>query len=454
MRKISLIALAMFVLGAAAGVAVDHYRPAPSGGNAVNASHAAGTAREPVESRQNAKYICPMHPEIVKDEPGACPICGMRLVLTTAASPALPQGAPDIAVSPTVVNNLSVRTARVQRETLWRQARVSAYIQSYTPGGTHAVHAPIAGRVAMLHAALGQRVRMGDLLLEIESPERAEAQAQHLQTLATGDAAKIEDSRRRLHALAFSSADIQRLEAMRAPESVLKIYAPHDGEIAALNLRVGAAVEPNAVLLTLRMMGETAVDADLFRDQLLWIKSGDRAELRLPHLPGRVWKGTVVREGVQLNPQKRTYLVRLNVPMPEGLVVANMTGEVRIFGDPRRNVLTIPRDALIRTEQGSRVVRALGAGRFKPVTVTPGSESGERVEIVSGLRAGDEVVVSAQFLIDSESSLRAEFLRLAEPTTDADKRQEIDEPVSAAEDHKHHDHHDSGMHRDATRMKE
>lgn len=450
MRKIRWIALAAFVLGAAAGVLVDRYRPAASGGNAVDASRVAGTAHEPSEKRQNAKYICPMHPEIVKNEPGTCPICGMRLV-PAAVSPAAAQGAPDIAVSATVVNSLSVRTARVQRETLWRQARVSAYIQSYTPGGTRAVHAPIAGRVAMLHAALGQRVRMGDALLEIESPGRAEAQARHLQTLAAGDAARIEDSRARLRALAFSGADIQRLEALRAPESALKISAPHDGEIVALNLRVGAAIEPNAVLLTLRMLGETAVDADLFRDQLLWIKSGDRAELRLPHLPGQAWKGTVVREGVQVNPQKRTYLVRLNVPLPEGLVVANMTGEVRIFGDPRKNALTIPRDALIRTEQGSRVVRALGAGRFKPVAVTPGLESGERVEIVSGLRAGDEVVVSAQFLIDSESSLRAEFLRLAGPPAGGDPKQTPADHGHAAGDHEHPDRE---VHGGAARMKE
>ncbi len=158
---------------------------------------------------------------------------------------------------------------------------------------------------------------------------------------------------------------------------------------------------------------EAVVDVDIFRSQMQWMKSGDRAELRLSHIPDKVWRGTVAVEGAQLNLQKRTYVVRLTFPMAEGVAMSNMTGEVRIFGDPKKNVLLVPRDALIRTEHESRVVRTLADGRYDPVIVMPGLESGDQVEIVAGLREGDQVVVSAQFLIDSESNLQAEFARMS-----------------------------------------
>jgi len=151
---------------------------------------------------------------------------------------------------------------------------------------------------------------------------------------------------------------------------------------------------------------------DIIQSQLLWMKSGDRTELRMHHLPGHVWKGTVAVDGVRQNAEHHTYGARLSFAMPEGSVRGDMYGEVRIFGAPKANVLAVPREALIRTEQGDRVVVALGDGRFQPVKVRAGLESDGRVEIVSGLKEGQNVVVSAQFLLDSESSMRAEFMRM------------------------------------------
>ncbi|MEK7206953.1 MAG: efflux RND transporter periplasmic adaptor subunit [Pseudomonadota bacterium] len=396
MGKNWFIAALLLVLGAAAGMMLDRYGFVPVMRDGGKVPPAASALPERAANLPQTVYVCPMHPEIVKPEPGTCPICGMRLVAVaseTAPSSAPPSAAMDISIPPTVTNSLSVRTVRIKRETLWRQAKLSAYVQGYTPGGAQTLHAPAAGRITALHPGpAGVRVRKGDLLFEIEAAGRNEKPERH------------------------------------------KFNAQMDGHITAIDAHVGDAVEINAPLFSVQTVGETAVDVDIFRSQLLWMKSGDRAELRLSHMPERVWRGTVAMEGAQLNLQKRTYVVRLTFPMPEGVAMSNMTGEARIFGDPKANALAIPRDALIRTEHGDRVVLALGEGRFKPVEVKPGIESGDKVEIVSGLRAGDRVVVSAQFLIDSESSLRAEFLRMGGPseaTTQGGKPAPVhDEPDS------------------------
>ena len=388
-----IVALAL-VLGLAAGALLDRYGFTPGVRDGVRMPFTTGAKPERAGHPQSEVYVCPMHPEVVQHEPGTCPICGMRLVPVTAdAAPSSmsPSATTDISIPPTVANSLSVRTVRVQRETLWRQAKVSAYVQGNSSGDVQTVHAPVAGRIMAVHPGpAGVRVRRGELLTEIQSPS----------------------------------------ETGGKPESH-KFYAQQNGQIVSLAVHAGDMVELNAPLYSVRTADETTVEADIFRSQLLWMKSGDRAELRLSHMPDQVWHGTVTTEGAQLNLQKRTYVVSLTFPLPAGTAMTNMTGEVRIFGAPKRNVLVVPRDALIRTEHGDRVVLALGEGRFKPVAVKPGIESNDKVEIVSGLREGDQVVISAQFLIDSESSLRAEFLRMGDPAAQSSKPVPVhDEPDS------------------------
>lgn len=322
-------------------------------------------------------YTCPMHPEVVKNEPGICPICGMALVPAQrdadASAPA-DGGPPAVRIAPEVVNKLNVRTAPVTRATLAREARMPGYIQSYAAGGTLTIRAGIVGRIAVLNAqAPGQHAMAGELLVELAPAENTQS----------------------------------------AP---IKILMPQDGEIVEVHAKAGDAVQPDTALVTIRTAGQAFVDADIFQSQALWIRTGDAAELRLRHLPGRAWKGRVEIESTRTNFQSRTYTARLMFPIPEGVVKSDMYGEVRIIGAPRPNALTVPREALIRAENGERVVLDVGDGHFRPVAVRSGLESGGRVEILSGLKEGDRVVVSAQFLLDSESNLRAEFQRMSGET--------------------------------------
>jgi Cu(I)/Ag(I) efflux system membrane fusion protein len=152
----------------------------------------------------------------------------------------------------------------------------------------------------------------------------------------------------------------------------------------------------------------------VYEQQIEWLALGQTAEIKVPAYPGRSWEGLVEYIYPELDPKSRTLRVRLAFDNPDGLLKANMFADVVIYGGPRREVLAVPAEAVIETGQRSSVVRALGGGRFQPVDVVTGMASGGLVEILSGLNSDDEVVVSGQFLIDSESSLQASFLRMGD----------------------------------------
>lgn len=373
-----------------------------------------------VQGSAHKVYACPMHPNVVRDHPDHCPICGMDLVEvdhTDEPASARNETAADphvITISPQVVNSLSVRTEKARREDIGRTARMPAYIQGYQPGALQVIRSPLAGSIIALRATPGAWVHTGDVLFEIDIPGRREAQAEHLQLVAQGETGKLDDSRQRLRETGLTGEEIMHLEQERTLSPTFKYQASNNGQVVAIQSRKGDTVRPGAVILSLQGRGETAVDVDIFQSQAMWMKSGDAAELRVRQMPGKVWKGAITMEGLRVNPEKRTYSIRLIFPMADNPFTTDMFAEARVTGATKHHVLTVPHEALIQTEGKSRVVLALGDGRFKPVDVMPGVENSDRVEIVSGLHDGDEVVVSAQFLIDSESSLRAEFQRMSD----------------------------------------
>jgi Cu(I)/Ag(I) efflux system membrane fusion protein len=156
----------------------------------------------------------------------------------------------------------------------------------------------------------------------------------------------------------------------------------------------------------------------VFEQQLAWLKPGLSAEIRAPAQPGKVWEGRVDYIYPELDPRTRTLKVRLSFPNPEQALRPNMFTQVVIYGGPKHDALWAPREALIVTGEREVIVKSLGKGRFQPVDVVTGMRRGGKVEILSGLEEGDEIVVSGQFLIDSESSLQASFMRLSAASSD------------------------------------
>ena len=165
---------------------------------------------------------------------------------------------------------------------------------------------------------------------------------------------------------------------------------------------------------------------DIFERQSDWVAPGQPAEVRLGYLPGRVWEGEVEFVYPTIDPKTRTLQARLRFDNPDEALKPNMYATVNIYAGPKRDVLSIPREALIKTGSEQRVIVALGDGKFKPRKVTSGMESGDFVEITGGLNEGDRVVTSAQFLIDSEASLKASFTRME----DAGETSPADQPAA------------------------
>jgi len=204
------------------------------------------------------------------------------------------------------------------------------------------------------------------------------------------------------------------------------VRADQDGTVLEIGVREGQHVRPGARLMTIADLSEVWVVADLFQDEVHAVSPGQSVSMRTPDQPGRVWEGEVEYVYPTVDPDSRSVPVRMRFENPERTLRPNSYVNVTIEAAPRRNVIHIPREALIRTSQSDRVILALGDGRYRPARVVPGIESGGRVEIIEGLALGERVVVSAQFLIDSEASLQGAMLRLTPP-------EDVREPEEPAE---------------------
>ncbi len=372
----------------------------------------------------NPKYVCPMHPQIIRDEPTSCPICGMDLVPVEQEADGDSTEGPVVTVSSAVINSLGVRTAAVERGRLWRRIDTVGYVD-YDESRVGHIHLRTEGWIERLHVkSEGDRVRKGTPLFQLYSPSLVTAQEEYLQALSVGNKALIRASRERLSALGFNVRQIDALSSRRKVQQRVTIYAPQNGIVASLNVREGMFVKPITEVLSLADLSSVWVLAEVFEQQADWVKVQQTAEVRLSFLPGRIWEGQVEYIYPSLDPKTRTLKVRLQFDNPEEVLKPNMYADVSIFGGAKEDVAFIPREGLIRTGKQQRVIVELGKGRFGARTVTPGIESGDWVEIISGLQEGEKIVVSGQFLIDSEASLKASLMRMADVASDQGSEKE------------------------------
>ncbi len=413
------------------------------------------SAVEHAARHADPRYVCPMHPQIVRDAPGACPICGMNLVLKEAqaevgegsrkplywVAPMDPdyrrdkpgkspmgmdlvpvyadEAGPEVRVSAAVINNLGVRTAPVERGRLYRIIETVGYVGFDESRISH-IHLRTEGWIERLYVrSAGERVKRGAVLFDLYSPTLINAQEEYLQALGSGNKNLVRASRDRLRALGISDAQVKTLGKTRRVPQTTRFLAPQDGVVAALNVREGMFVRPALEIMSLADLSTVWVLVEVFERQANWVQLGQRAQVRSSFIPGREWEGRVEYVYPTLDPKTRTLQVRLRFDNADEALKPNMYADVRIYGAPRDEVIRIPREALIRTGDEERVILALGAGRFRARQVRSGMESGDWVEILSGLAPGETVVTSAQFLIDSESSLKAGLQRLSEPEAEA-----------------------------------
>jgi Cu(I)/Ag(I) efflux system membrane fusion protein len=397
------------------------------------------TAAEHALKHANPLYRCPMHPEIVSDEPGVCPICGMKLVEEKGTDLfAEPAASPEVHVSPAVINKLGVRTEAASRGPLERRAETVGYL-GYDERRVQQVRPRAEGWIEGLAIrAAGDPVEAGQLLFRLYSPVLESAQQEYLDALAIGNQELIEASRARLHALGLDAGTASRLASSGRAGGRVPFVAPVSGVVTALAVEEGSMVTPEMVVMTITELDSLWVIAEIPEAQSGWVRQGTEAELSFPAMPGRTLTGRVEYVYPEIDPETRSVRARITLEAPPAVLRPNMLASVSLLGEPGEPVVNIPRSALIRSGTDDRVVVALGEGRFQPRRVVPGLESGERVAILDGLAAGEEVVVSGQFLLDSEANLRAGLRRLeSAPDGDAAEQAAIEGGEEASHEHHH-----------------
>jgi len=414
------------------------------------------TAAEHALKHTDPQYRCPMHPDVVRDAPGECPICGMDLVkvepepAAEADAPAatgtdakplyyrhphdpnrtspVPQqdemgmdyvpvfadaAGPEVRISPAVVNNLGVRTEAAQRSSLERRAETVGYV-SFDERRVQQVRPRAEGWIEGLSVrAMGETVAAGQLLFTLYSPMLESAQQEYLDALEIGNADLIEASRERLRALGLDASAASRLAKGGRAAGRVAFHAPIAGVVTELEAREGAMVTPEMVAMTITELGSLWVIAEVPESQAGWVTPGTTAELRFPSLPGESVAGRVEYVYPELNMETRTVRARITLEQTPAAIRPNMLASVSLLGEVAGDAVTIPRSALIRSGTEDRVVIALDQGRFVPRRVVAGAESGERVVIRDGIAEGERVVVAGQFLLDSEANLRAGLERLS-----------------------------------------
>jgi Cu(I)/Ag(I) efflux system membrane fusion protein len=359
--------------------------------------------------REILYWVAPMDSNYRRDEPGKSPM-GMDLVPVYADEVTNKPGV--VSIDPTMVNNLGVRTALAERGTLPRLIDTVGYI-GYDEDTLQHVHTRVEGWIEKLVAtATGDPVKEGQLLFELYSPTLVSAQQEYLAALSSTNEGLRAASRDRLLALGMTDRNIARLDRDRTASQRVRVYADTDGVIADLGVREGMFVTPATEVMSIAQLDKVWVVAEVFERQSALVEPGQPATVELDYLPGLSLQGTVDYVNPELDPKTRTLKVRLRFDNEGARLLPNMFARVVIEGRPVNNIVHVPREAVVRGGSSSRVVVDLGDGVFESRKVLVGIESGDRVAIRRGLREGERVVVSAQFLIDSESNIESALSRM------------------------------------------
>ena len=319
------------------------------------------------------------------------------------------EGPGAVEISPQVVNNLGVRTAPVELRPLQTRISTVGYVQYDEDRLVH-LHPRVEGWIEKLYVkAAGDPVTQGEPVYELYSPQLVNAQEELLLALKRNNERLVKAARDRLLALQLTPEFIQALERDRKLRQTVTFMAPQSGVVDNLNIREGFYVKPGTTLMSIGALDDVWVEAEVFARQAALVQVGQPVTMTLEYAPGRNWRGSVDYVYPSLDEQTRTLRVRLRFANSDLTLKPNMFAQVVIDVAQQGDVLLVPREAVIRTGDQNRVVLALGEGRFKSVAVALGRSDEQAVEILRGLEVGDTVVVSAQFLLDSESSKTSDF---------------------------------------------
>jgi len=363
-------------------------------------------------SKQPLYWHDPMYPAQKFDKPGRSPFMDMQLVLVYGDS-----GGDDgaVAISPRVQQNLGLRTAAVTRGKL-APALVVVGSVAYDERDVALVQARANGYVERLYVkAPFDAVKKGQALLELYVPDWIAAQEEFLSARrlqGAGVDGLADAARQRMRLAGMDDEQIRQVETSGKVQARTTVFAPAGGVVAELDARVGMTVASGAALLRINGLATVWLLADIPESAAAGVRPGAAVEARTPALPGTIFKGRVNAILPQVDAATRTLKLRIELANPAGRLLPGMFATVNITPADGAEVLQVPSEALIQTGTRSVVMTARADGKFLPVDVQTGAETNGLTEIRSGLALGQRVVVSGQFLVDSEASLRGTAARM------------------------------------------
>ncbi|MBI1354662.1 MAG: efflux RND transporter periplasmic adaptor subunit [Acidobacteria bacterium] len=452
-------------LGLAVGVGATFWamRPAPQG---------AATA-EPAASKR--LYTCAMHPHIVRDHPGDCPVCGMRLTPVEhpdAAAQEEPaagerkvlywrapmdpnyvsdkpgkspmgmdlvpvyedeaggaQGANIVRVDPSFLQNFAVRTAVAERGSIPIEIRTVGVL-AHDEESVHAVTTRYEGWIEQsYHNTIGEHIHEGTPLFEVYSPALLTTEQEFL--AARDYVARLEKSgaypeaverakslfasaQERLHYWDLTEEQIEKIAREGAPERTVTIFAPASGHLMWKSAPAldGMRVTPGMTILTIANHTKLWTEVAVYERDMQYVRQGMPVQVSVEAFPGRTWRGRVNLFGPALDPKSRTLTAFVEIPNQDLKLRPGMYADVLLRPPAAGGAVKVPEEAVIHSGERSLVIVQAGRGAFEPREVEIGPSGGGFQEIRSGVEAGETVVTSSQFLIDSESNLKAAIRQL------------------------------------------
>lgn len=369
---------------------------------------------DPATGRKVLYYHDPMVPGNKFDKPAKSPFMDMMLV------PVYAEGDSDqgkVTVSPRIQQNLGVRTALVTEGVLSPELHVVGSI-TFNERDQAVVQSRATGYVERLRVrATLDRVTRGQVLAELHVPDWVAAQEEFLalrRMKGSGLEGLVDGGRARMRQAGMSEEQILRVEAAGKPDARVLVTAPLAGLVTELAVREGMTVMPGATLFRINGFATVWANAEVPESQAALLRPGTRVSARSPALPGTTFEGRVQALVPDVNSTTRTLKARVELANANGRLVPGMSVSMQFMDTRSESALLIPTEAVIQTGRRTVVMVAEDNGRFRPVEVQAGIESGGQTEIRRGLQAGQRVVVSSQFLIDSEASLKGVEARLNE----------------------------------------
>jgi len=371
-----------------------------------------GTASATDGERRIKYWVAPMDPTYIRDEPGKSPM-GMDLV--PVYEDELPGAGSAVMIDPTVVQNMGVRTQRAEKTTVFRHLRTIGEVE-VGEDEISVVNLRYSGWVERIRVdRTGDPVKRGQTLFEVYSPELVAAQEELLLALRTqgADSRLAKSARRKLELWDLSKRDVDGIVASGEVKRTFSVRAPRSGFVLHKNVVEGARVNAGQDLYRIGNLTRIWVTAEVYEFDAPWVELGQPAQMELSHQPGEVLEGKVAYIYPTLNEGSRTLTVRLEFDNPGIALKPGMFATVYIQYQKADDVLAIPTEAILHSGKRQLVFVDLGDGSFEPREVTTGLVGDRHVtEVTSGLREGERVVASGQFLIDSESQLQEAISKL------------------------------------------